>query len=77
MRDPSRLAFHLHRPYRVGVNFAQKAKLEKAVWVDVERVTGAPCFRDTRVPVQSLFDLLEAGETVDDFLRLTKRSRKS
>ena len=29
---------------------------------------GAPVFRGTRVPVQSLFDPLEAGESMDDFL---------
>ncbi len=30
---------------------------------------GAPVFRGTRVPVQSLFDHLEAGESIDDFLK--------
>jgi len=29
---------------------------------------GAPMFLGTRVPVQSLFDHLEAGESIDDFL---------
>ena len=29
---------------------------------------GAPVFRGTRVPVQSLFDYLEGGETLEDFL---------
>lgn len=29
---------------------------------------GAPCFAGTRVAVQSLFDHLEAGYTVDGFL---------
>jgi uncharacterized protein (DUF433 family) len=29
---------------------------------------GAPVFRGTRVPVQTLFDYLEAGESIDDFL---------
>ena len=48
----------------------QKIGLEEAVWVNAQRMSGAPCFRDTRVPVQSLFDLLEGGETIDDFLAL-------
>ena len=26
------------------------------VWIDPERVSGTPCFRGTRVPVQILFD---------------------
>ena len=30
---------------------------------------GTPVFVRTRVPVQSLFDYLEGGETVDEFLR--------
>jgi uncharacterized protein (DUF433 family) len=29
---------------------------------------GAPVFRDTRVPVQTLLDYLQAGESIDDFL---------
>jgi uncharacterized protein (DUF433 family) len=48
----------------------QRTRLDKAVWVDPQRMSGAPCFRDTRVPVQSLIDLLEGGETIDTFLSL-------
>ncbi|WP_309737731.1 MULTISPECIES: DUF433 domain-containing protein [unclassified Chamaesiphon] len=29
---------------------------------------GTPVFSDTRVPVQTLFDYLKAGESIDDFL---------
>lgn len=29
---------------------------------------GTPVFAATRVPVQTLLDYLEAGETIDDFL---------
>jgi uncharacterized protein (DUF433 family) len=29
---------------------------------------GTPVFAGTRVPVQSLLDYLEGGETIDDFL---------
>jgi uncharacterized protein (DUF433 family) len=29
---------------------------------------GAPVFSGTRVPVQTLLDYLEAGESIDDFL---------
>jgi uncharacterized protein (DUF433 family) len=29
---------------------------------------GVPVFRGTRVPVQTLFDYLEGGETLDNFL---------
>jgi uncharacterized protein (DUF433 family) len=48
----------------------ERAELDKAVWVDTSRMSGAPCFRNTRVPVQSLIDLLEGGETIDEFLVL-------
>ena len=36
--------------------------------VDPEILGGTPVFTGTRVPVQNLFDYLEAGETVEDFL---------
>ena len=29
----------------------------------------APVFRGTRVPVQTLFEYLEAGDTLEDFLK--------
>jgi uncharacterized protein (DUF433 family) len=33
-----------------------------------EVCAGTPVFAGTRVPVQSLFDHLEAGDSIDDFL---------
>jgi uncharacterized protein (DUF433 family) len=35
---------------------------------DPEIMSGAPVFAGTRVPVQTLLDYLEGGETIDDFL---------
>jgi uncharacterized protein (DUF433 family) len=35
---------------------------------DPQILGGMPCFAGTRVPVQSLFDHLESGYTVDYFL---------
>lgn len=35
---------------------------------DPEVLGGTPVFIETRVPVQSLFDYLEGGETLDEFL---------
>ena len=29
---------------------------------------GTPVFRGTRVPIQTLFDYLTAGDSIDDFL---------
>ena len=33
-----------------------------------EVMGGSPVFQGTRVPVQTLLDYLEGGETIDDFL---------
>lgn len=49
---------------------SQRKELDQAIWVDPQRMSGTPCFRNTRVPIQSLIDLLEAGETIDAFLAL-------
>jgi uncharacterized protein (DUF433 family) len=32
-------------------------------------MSGAPCFRGTRVPVQSLIDFLEDGEAIEAFIK--------
>ena len=42
--------------------------LEQAVWVDPERMSGAPCFRGSRVPVQQMFDWLADGVSLDEFV---------
>ena len=36
---------------------------------DPEILGGTPVFLGTRVPARSLFDYLEAGESLDEFLR--------
>jgi uncharacterized protein (DUF433 family) len=38
------------------------------IWVNAERMSGAPCFAGTRVPVRSLFDYVEAGDGLETFL---------
>ena len=43
-------------------------KLSEIVHSDPEVLGGTVVFVGTRVPVQSLFDYLEGGETLDDFL---------
>ena len=42
--------------------------LAGVVTIDKEVLHGTPCFANTRVPVQTLIDFLETGETIDDFL---------
>lgn len=35
---------------------------------DQEIMSGTPVFAGTRVPIQTLFDYLEAGDSIDEFL---------
>lgn len=42
--------------------------LSPFIWMNPGRMSGAPCFKDTRVPVQTLFDYLSAGDSLDEFL---------
>jgi uncharacterized protein (DUF433 family) len=50
------------------VTAEQKALLDQIVWVDPDRLSGEPCFKGTRVPVQALIDHIEGNSTLDDFL---------
>ena len=43
-------------------------KLSEIVHSDPKVLSGTAVFVGTRVPVQSLFDYLEGGETLDKFL---------
>jgi len=38
------------------------------IWINPERMSGEPCFAGTRVPVKALFDYLEGGEPLVEFL---------
>ncbi len=40
----------------------------KAINIDTEIMGGTPVFTGTRVPIQALFDYIETGETLDEFL---------
>jgi uncharacterized protein (DUF433 family) len=46
----------------------QRSALAGLVTIDKEVLHGTPCFANTRVPVQTLIDFLETGETIDHFL---------
>ena len=41
----------------------------KIISTDPEVMGGTPCFAGTRVPVQTLLDYLEAGDSIDEFLK--------
>jgi uncharacterized protein (DUF433 family) len=43
--------------------------LETVIHTDPEILGGMPVFVGTRVPVQSLFDHLESGDSIEDFLQ--------
>jgi len=40
----------------------------QAITRDPETMHGVPVFRGTRVPVRTLFDYLEGGDSLEDFL---------
>jgi len=39
-----------------------------AINIDPETMGGTPVFTGTRVPIQALFDYIETGETIEEFL---------
>lgn len=41
---------------------------DSVVSIDPEIMGGTPCFRGTRVPIETLFDHLEAGDSFEEFL---------
>lgn len=53
-----------------GSGFAHKLQLmaEHLISISPDIMGGAAVFAGTRVPVQTLFECLEAGDTIDDFL---------
>jgi len=42
--------------------------MSKVIVQDLDILGGEPVFKGTRVPVKSLFDHLEAGDSIEDFL---------
>ena len=46
----------------------QKALLEDVIWIDPDRLSGAPCFQGTRVPIQALIDHIEGNSPLEEFL---------
>jgi uncharacterized protein (DUF433 family) len=53
---------------QLSVITRKKSLIQSPVIIDPEIMSGVPVFRGTRVPVRILFDHLEGGETVDEFL---------
>ena len=42
--------------------------MAQAIVIDPETMHGTPVLRGTRVPVQTLFEYLEGGDSLEDFL---------
>jgi uncharacterized protein (DUF433 family) len=43
-------------------------KIKDVIEVDAEKMSGVPVFMTTRVPIKNLFDCLEDGESIEEFL---------
>lgn len=43
-------------------------ELKNLISIDSEVLSGQPVFKGTRVPIETLFDHLEAGVTLEEFL---------
>ncbi|HKO99500.1 MAG TPA: DUF433 domain-containing protein [Pyrinomonadaceae bacterium] len=43
-------------------------KVEELIERDPEKMSGIPVFQGTRVPIKHLFDYLEKGDSLDQFL---------
>jgi uncharacterized protein (DUF433 family) len=50
------------------VTVEHQSRLDQIVWADPGRMSGTPCFRGTRVPVQTLIDHIEGNSTLEQFL---------
>lgn len=55
--------------YYWDITAEQKASAASVVSVDSTIMHGTPCFTGTRVPVQTLLDYIEEGDTLDRFLK--------
>jgi uncharacterized protein (DUF433 family) len=50
------------------MDFIMGMTRKSIVLTDPEIMSGEPCFAGTRVPVRTLLDYIEGGETLDEFL---------
>ncbi len=42
--------------------------IDNVIEIDPEKMSGTPVFRGTRVPIETLFNYLEGGDSVERFL---------
>lgn len=41
---------------------------KSVIEINPEKLSGTPVFAGTRVPIKNLFDYIEGGDTIEDFL---------
>jgi uncharacterized protein (DUF433 family) len=58
----------VRRLHAIGESEYNTYMTHPVVCRDPEIMSGTPVFCGTRVPIQTLLDYIEAGETIDDFL---------
>jgi uncharacterized protein (DUF433 family) len=58
-----------HRCMHAKDVLSDNRTMAQAITKDPETMHGVPVFRGTRVPVQTLFDYLEGGDTLEEFLK--------
>jgi uncharacterized protein (DUF433 family) len=46
------------------------------IWINPGRMSGAPCFYKTRLPIDSLFENLEGGVSLDEYIDAFEISRE-
>jgi uncharacterized protein (DUF433 family) len=51
-----------------NIRLSDNEFMAEAITRDPDTMHGVPVFRGTGVPVKTLFDYLEGGETLEDFL---------
>jgi uncharacterized protein (DUF433 family) len=56
------------RSYRGPARLSHNRIMQDAITRDPEIMHGTPVFRGTRVPVQTLFDYIENGDSLNEFL---------
>ena len=80
LSEPARGAILRSWKHTSDIGLGRKADvmtLEQAVWVDPDRMSGTPCFRGSRLPVQQLFDWLADGVSLDDFVEDFRIDRRA
>ena len=60
--------FDINLPRQRGSSCNCVMTIQQLITIDLDILGGQPVFSGTRVPVESLFDHLEAGVSLDDFL---------